>query len=139
VGTQTFRRLLVDWQRQDHSVRGHTDDCRRDRTLRQAIGSGHPWFCHWGKSPECPDRLAETRATPDLQQSWCMSQVFLGSTGSPEEACRLSVLLLESVPDEEGDLLAVDLDAAAHRVGDENPVLVVDLDRCWPPELLFSL
>jgi hypothetical protein len=43
--------------------------------------------------------------------------------------CRLSVRSLESVPDEVRDLLAVDLDAAAHRFGDEDPVVVIGLNR----------
>ncbi len=46
---------------------------------------------------------------------------------------------LESVPNEEGNLFEVHLDAAAHGFGDKNPILVIDLDGCRSPELLFTL
>ena len=35
---------------------------------------------------------------------------------------------LEAVPDEEGNLFEVYLDAAAHGFGDKNPILGIDLD-----------
>jgi hypothetical protein len=105
---------------------------------RQAMGRGRPWSCHGKEFPECPCRLMETRAIPDPQESRCQGN-SCAQPAARKGTYRLSVLSLESVPDEVGDLLAVHLDAAAHRVGDENPVLVVDLDCRWPPELLFSL
>lgn len=58
----------------------------------------------------------------------------------PRQAIKpLPILSSESVPDEEGNLFAVYLDAAAHGFGDKNALLSVDLDRHRAPELLFTV
>ncbi len=41
---------------------------------------------------------------------------------------------LESVPNEYRDLFMVDLNAAARRLRDKNPILIVDRNRNRPPE-----
>ena len=68
------------------------------------------------------------------------SRSSLDSTGDAEGHMPVEFFSpLEAVPDEEGNLFEVHLDAAAHGFGDKNPILVIDLDGCRSPELLFTL